>query len=303
MVEYQIVALKVSGSNPDIYPVLIKQHWNLDLSNKFKKNIFYKLFFLLRNYKTNFLYLIKLKNLVVLTSTFKKNSFKYNFKSLDTNVINKIKLNFFKKYPKQHYFKNLFKSYIYLNTWSEKFKLSVHPTLSQYYYYNSHFNTGLLNLKKLNNVWKNLLNFILNIFFFQLNFVTFSNSYFKYETLLLNIQLISLIKYLYKYTSSFVFLLNNKNRTILNLYFDFLKKSKCNILFIIDTYYNKNVIYLSNKFNLISIGPVPINNNLYILDIALPISSNSIFSNLFFLRLILKLKTLNLKLLWNSYKL
>jgi hypothetical protein len=63
--------------------------------------------------------------------------------------------------------------------------------------------------------------------------------------------------------------------------------------FVIDLYYHKNTLHFLNKFKFVTIGPVPLFSNLYTFYISLPVVSNSVFSNLFFLRLVLKLKKLN----------
>jgi len=43
------------------------------------------------------------------------------------------------------------------------------------------------------------------------------------------------------------------------------------------------------KFKFVTIGPVPISSNFYTLTLSLPVSNNLFFSNLYFVRLVLKM--------------
>ena len=44
-----------------------------------------------------------------------------------------------------------------------------------------------------------------------------------------------------------------------------------------------------HKFKFVTIGPVPISSNFYTLTLSLPVSNNLFFSNLYFVRLVLKM--------------
>ena len=130
----------------------------------------------------------------------------------------------------------------------------------------------------------------------------FSTNYFKYETLSLNWKNANKLTYLWKYTNSFYFFINNKMTLHNELYFKNLLSKDFRCAFIIDLYYHKNTLHLLNKFKFITVGPVPLSSNLYSLYLSLPVPSNSVFSNLFFFRLILKLKKLNSNLIWRNIK-
>ena len=96
-----------------------------------------------------------------------------------------------------------------------------------------------------------------------------------------------------------MFFLNNKTTLRNKRYFYFLTLLGYRLAFITDIYYHSKTVYYLNHFKYISVGPVPLSSNFYLLTIAVPTSSNFLFSNLFFLRLIIKLKKDVMK---NAYK-
>jgi len=190
---------------------------------------------------------------------------------------------------------------IKLTTNTKHSKLSVHPSFSSYYYYTSN-NNCILNIKKITNVWMNIIIFLTNLFYFNLQCLAFGNSYFKYEILALNWKVSSLISDIWRFTNAFIFFVSNKTTLKTEFYFKQLLSKGCRCVFIVDLYYHKSTLYYLNKLKFITIGPVPLVNNLYTLYLAMPVASNSVFSNLLFLRLILKLKKLNTKLTLENYK-
>ena len=253
----------------------------------FIKNIFdYKWFF----NQTNYLELeTKLKNIM------------YNSYSVKPSLKIGKKLNN-KIFQKTLWKKTLITSFLYINTWIPTPTLTVHASFNIIYFFNNHSNVGVFNLKKIFQIWTNLLIFLKNLFFFNLNYLFFSSSYFKYESLALNWTKNKSLKYLWKYTNPFIFFLNNKTTLRNDIYFRWLSKKMIKLAFVIDIYYHKRTLHYLNKYKFVTIGPVPISSNFYTLFIAAPVSSNLVFSNLFFIRLLFKLNKLSYRDKYLQYK-
>lgn len=194
--------------------------------------------------------------------------------------------------------KKLFDTIVKLNGWLVNKNLVVHTSFKGYFIYSNLSNTGFFNLSKFTSIWLNLLTCLDNIFFFNLNFLAFGNPYFKKEVLSLNFFNTKLVKSWGKFIDSFIFFLNNKTSTSTEFYFKKIKSMGYIIFIIVDVYYHKKTLFYLNKLGLLTVGPVPVYANMYTLFISLPTSSNSVFSNLFFFRLIMRVKKLARKRYW-----
>ena len=308
LVECQIVALEVSGSNPGIYLYM----WNLEkkllpkiLSSKVTWTLYFLMSFRWGKYlNTNFNFLLSKYYLLINSTTLSS----YNLKSLCYSVFKpsiffkQDKLptsNFIKKKPWK---KVLVTSFINLNTWLPTPTLKVHHSFTALYYFNKQSNIGIFNLKRLFTVWNNILFFMQSIVSFNLKYTFFSSSYFRYENLSLNWYKNKHLKSLWKFTDPFIFFLNNKTTLSNDIYFKFLKRKLSNLSFVVDIYYHKRTLHYLKKYKYITIGPVPISSNLYSLTISFPTSSNSVFSNLFFIRFLFRLKKLTSYENFQSYK-
>lgn len=315
MVEYQIVALKVFGSNPDIYPLLkwaVKS--NLVRNNNYKNllSFFLKNTLLLKNLfnyvKLDYMFFNKIKFLfkysnLFLTKINYSTVFKTTFK-LDKSLFHHHSVkhrSFFKKNSNTLFNKTLFLNFIKLNTWLPTPRLTAHPSFNIFYYFNKDLNLGCFNITKTFNLWTSIIIFITNIFFYNLNYLVFGTSYFKYEILSLNWNSIKFNQRLWKYTQPFTFFLSNKTTLRNKYYFAFLLTLNYRISFVSDIHYHVKTIFYFNYFKYISVGPVPISSNFYLLSLTMPVSSNFLFSNLFFIRLLLKMKKNTSKLMYDNY--
>ena len=61
--------------------------------------------------------------------------------------------------------KTLITSFLYINTWIPTPTLTVHASFNIIYFFNNHSNVGIFNLKKIFQIWTNLLVFLKNFFF------------------------------------------------------------------------------------------------------------------------------------------
>ena len=185
-------------------------------------------------------------------------------------------------------YKSLFLLFTNINTSLVDRVLTPHFSFVSLYQYNKQSNVGYFSFRKVFNVWLTLINFLVNFFFYKINFLSFTSSYFKYENLSLNWSVNKTIRSLWKYSNPFLFFLGNKTTLENEAYFDLIRRKGFNIAILIDIYYHKRTMYYLNKHKFITIGPVPMSSNFYSLTMAFPVASNSVFSNLFFIRLLFK---------------
>jgi len=185
--------------------------------------------------------------------------------------------------------RSLITSFLYVNTLLPTPLLETHFSFNSLYYFNRQANVGTFNTRKLFNVWFNILEFMKNVFFYKISYLFFSSNYFRYESLSLNWNNTKLLKNLWRYTHPFLFFLNNKTSLNNDIYFRSLHKRVAKVCFLVDIQYHKGTIHYMHKFKFVTIGPVPISSNFYTLTLSLPVSNNLFFSNLYFVRLVLKM--------------
>lgn len=189
--------------------------------------------------------------------------------------------------------KQLFKCFLIVNTFFSKRYLTPHASFRQFYFYNHHNNIGVWSLSKLFTSWQETLFLIQNIMNFKIKYFVFTSSYFRYESLALNWKSITLLKNLWRYTTPFIFFLNNKTTSANDNYFARLKTSDVHLFFIVDPIYHTKTLHYCWKYKFLTVGPVSIAANFYTLNYPIPVATNSVFSNLFFLRLLFKLEVLS----------
>ena len=177
------MALKVSGSIPGIYPILLKTNWhimgkkviinnylNFKITSFLNQSFIYSNSFLLK--------LFLIKNIFLFTKKYTflyKNFFKLKSKNFKFTVTK----------PNFDFTKNNLHFFVKLTSLTVNKKLSIHHSYTSYYYQSSR-NMGIINVFKVFNLWKNMINFLINIFYFDIKYLVFSTNYFKYETLSLN---------------------------------------------------------------------------------------------------------------------
>ena len=193
--------------------------------------------------------------------------------------------------------KSIFNSFMKLNSWIKNKNLKVHHTFTNYYFYDNSSNLGIFNLKGVFNLWLNITNFFKNVVFYKKSYILFGNAYFKYEVLSLN-HILNINFFTWRYAHLLIFFIDNKITLFMENYLYYLMGKGVRLAFVFDIFYHKRTIHILKKMKFVLLGPIPVTANLYTLDIALPVSSNSIFSNLFFIRLILFFKREVVKFNW-----
>ena len=197
------------------------------------------------------------------------------------------------KFTVQDYGKNsLIIKFLNVNLWSPATTLEIHPSFASTYFYNSQSNLGVFNLKKVFNVWFNVLSFLNNLLTHKLHYLFFSSSYFKYENLAINWRVNNKLRSIWRYSNPFIFFMKNKTTRYNDIFFKRLSRKTSKLAIVVDIYYHKRTLHYFNRYKFFTIGPVPVTSSLYSLSLAFPVSSNSVFSNLFFIRMLFRLKKL-----------
>jgi hypothetical protein len=176
--------------------------------------------------------------------------------------------------------KQLFRSYLKLNFYIPYEVFSVHASYYIYGIYNCYNGPGVFNLTKLFYIWSSVVIFIENIFFYDLRVLCFSTPYFKDEALALNWTYFKFFKSSWRFSRIFYFFINNKNTEEAALFFKYVGNRHTKLTFLVDTFFHKNTLHFLNKNKFISVGAVPLTSNLYLLSVSLPISTNTLLSNL-----------------------
>ena len=203
--------------------------------------------------------------------------------------------------------KQFFKHYIKLNLFIPSEAYTVHSSYSRFYLLNSGKNLAFLNLKWFFKVWSLFISFLENLFYYNVLAISFSNPFLKEESLSLNWNYLELFKGKWRFSNLFYLFVNNSNTPNISKFLQALRLKNYHIAFVSDVIYHKRTVHSLNKNNFISVGPLPLTLSFYTLSFSIPVATNSLVSNTFFLRLVLKVKSQNSfsffnrrKLHWNS---
>ena len=184
--------------------------------------------------------------------------------------------------------KRLFQCFIETNTFFTKFYLTPHASFRQFYIFNRQNNLGVWTLEKLFCSWQNTVFLLQNVIAFDMQYLVFTSSYFRYESLALNYKVTTFFKNFWRYTTPFIFFLNNKTTLATDNYFYNLKQLHIHFFFIVDPVYHARTLHYCRKYKFLTLGPVSVASYFYTLNYPIPVATNTVFSNLFFLRLLFK---------------
>lgn len=140
--------------------------------------------------------------------------------------------------------------------------------------------------------WKNFYYLCFNLFYYDIKFITLSSSFFIKEVSSLNWLHFnnSALQSLWRFIKPLILFKPGQIVNYGNLLFKKLKFRNLNISFIIDILYHSKTIYYLKNNNFFIIGLVTSGSRLKTVDLALPINSNSIFTQLFFVRFLISIK-------------
>jgi hypothetical protein len=303
LVEQQVVGLEVEGSTPSIYPILSKWLIQIDRRSTPLSQINWTLIHLSYLNKTlPDLYLIKLgsKKKINLNKfvlgpnvnpnyeNFLANEFKLAYKNnltlkksvtpnntkplIETGQVQQLKL-----------FKT-FKSFLQVNSSSSSTLMIPHFSFKHFYLGYRRGGLSLLNVNKLFNRWKDAYYLMFNLFYYEIELLTFSTSFFKSEVLSLNWQVMGRFKFMWRYTKPFLTSKSNKITTYGDFIFYRLNLLGLRVALVVDILYHSKTIYYLHRSGFYSVGLVPVNYNINSVNFAIPTSSDSLLTQIFFIR-------------------
>lgn len=316
-VEQQVVGLEAEGSTPSIYPMFSK--WSVEVNNT-KPNLIklqWTLIYLnaiqrttpdIRFVKMMYRYQSILNNL--------KN--KSNNSTLPVPTYNPMYTNFLSGEFKTHFKhprliresefyasktptlplctgENLqllksFKSYIRVNSNSITTLTVPHFTFKYFYLGYRRGGVAVLNISKFFTRWKDVYYLMFNLFFYKIDTLTFGTSFFKQELLSLNWQSMKKFKFMWRYTRPFLSFRSNKITTYGDFVFYRLNLLGMRLGLVIDVLYHSKTIYYLHRSGFYTIGLVPINYNINTLNFAIPSTSDSLLTQVFFIRFLSLIK-------------
>jgi len=209
----------------------------------------------------------------------------------NTNYLNgPFNKKFFLKKPNQKAILPIFKLYMQVNYTTNFLTTKTHTSASENLF--SFSKKGLLatNISKIFQKWKNFYYLMFNLYFYKIKILTFGTTFFIKEIQSLNWKSSSIIKTMWRYTHIFLFFTQNKLEVIGVTLFKHLQYSGYNSALLLDIIYHKYTLNYLTKLNYYTIGVVASTTNHKLVDVAIPISTDSLFLQLFFLRTALKIR-------------
>lgn len=162
----------------------------------------------------------------------------------------------------------------------------------KFFFYSPNGKELALSLNKMFIKWKTFYLLLFNVFYYEISFLVFSNSFFQREILALNWTQFDnpIMCSMFRYIKPFLTLKLGQIVNYGSYLFRILRLNNVSISLVTDLlYHNKTLYYLKlNRFFIIGLTN---SSSLYKdVDVVLPINSNSIFTQLFFIRFLVLIK-------------
>ena len=323
-VEQQVVGLEAEGSTPSIYPIFSK--WSIEVNNT--KPAIIRL-------QWTLVYINSLQQIVPNTRLM-KTMYQYkslfnnptrcaNISTVGATIKNPMYNNFLSAEFKQHFKQprlirtssfykpkspvlplrldentqllQSFKSYIRINSNSLTTLTIPHFSFKHFYLGYRRGGVAVLNINKFFTRWKDVYYLMFNLFFYKIDALTFGTSFFKQELLSLNWQSMKKFKFMWRYTRPFLSFRSNKITTYGDFVFYRLNLLGMRLGLVIDVLYHSKTIYYLHRSGFYTMGLVPINYNINTLNFAVPSTSDSLLTQVFFIRFmsLIKQNTLNVQ--------
>jgi hypothetical protein len=213
------------------------------------------------------------------------------------NYSSQYRYNFYKKIPKygnilldNKQSSRLFPLYSTLLTQTTILTSNIHPSHKFNFVFNKDSNIASFNVTKLKRKWIDMYHIFHNLFFYKIPILSFTTPLFKNELLSLNWKLSTKLHYYWKYISPSFYSSRNKIMKSEFLLFNYLNKKGFHTAFVFDVLFHKNTLFFLNRNNFYTFGLIPLHTSLYTVNFAIPISNDSVFIHLFFIRLIIHLQ-------------
>ena len=292
LVEQQVVVLEAVSSSLTIYPFM----WYITKIPNFNTNILHQIhiyhvflqrFWSKHMYKSSWgiinsnllkqLHFTKFDNKLNYTTCYRYNTFKLPI-PLNTILL---------EAPKAS---RLFQMYTTLLTQTTVVTSQTHPSHRFNFILNKELNISTFNLTKLKHKWLDSYHLFYNLFFYKLPILSFSTPVFRNELLSLNWQINDKLRTYWKYISPSFYLARNKVMKSEFLLFNYLNKHGFYMALVFDVLYHKNTIFLLHRNQFYTFALIPLQCSLYTVNFAIPISNESPFLHLFFIRLLLHIQ-------------
>lgn len=208
------------------------------------------------------------------------------------------RINFFK--PLQQV--NLFNLYLYFSSQSNNIFFTPHANFQPLFISNSGGISSFINVSKVYTKWVNSYNFLLNIFFSKLNMFLFSNRVFRNEILSFNWSCEIIDYKLFKFANPYFFMKDTNFGVPSSVIFKRFKKNNLNLTFILDLKFHEKNLAFFRRINMYTIALVPYNMNPWLVSYSFPVSSNNIFIQYFFIKLLLFVRQYAELQLYNTLK-
>lgn len=302
------MSLEVEGSTPSIYPII---HLGLEVNHRYKLNCLWALLSLklLNNLwvdlnfflQSNALNVNIYKSLTIFSknkSTFNNKPLNIKFKSLyqlkstntpQTTSMDRTKL-LFRKPDTHTKMISILRVFLNTNVFTNTTLLRMHPSWVSYYFSVSFGDGCVICIRKFFTRWKKTYYLMFNLFFYRINLLVFGTSFFKKELLALNWSVNTKLLNIWRYVSPFFYFKPSRIFDDANYIFHKLRLLGLNIALIIDVSYHHKTLYYLNTVSFYTIGVVPLNLNMYSVNFAVPTSSESLFTQLFFIRFFFSIK-------------
>ena len=185
---------------------------------------------------------------------------------------------------------HLFRSFIRVNMSSHNELTIPHHTFRYFYLLHTKGGLTIITLPKLFHNWKNIYFLLYNLYYHKVNVLTFAPSFFKTEVLALNWVFSKKFQFMWRYTRPFLVYKPNKITNHGDFVFRNLRALKLSTGIVVDVLYHTKTIYYLRRTSFYSIGLVPTIYNAYTVDLALPTAYESIFTQIFFIRFLMRIK-------------
>ena len=324
MVEQWIVGPKVAGSNPSIYPFmqieqkslpLIKNDWLLNKNKLQNNNLIIALLTSNWNYFLPSSIFLNFKTSNPLISNYNKNPFYNNFSYTNlklSGIVSNLDYNPSTTLSKKSNTKittclkksllQLFTSFIKVNMSSVNELTIPHHTFRMFYITQAKGGVTTTALPKIFQRWKNFYFLLFNIYYHKIETLTFSPSFFKKEVLALNWFFHKQLTFMWRYVRPFLIHKPNKISNHGDFVFRNLRTLGLSVGIVTDVLYHAKTIYYLKRKTFYSIGLVPTIYNAYTVDFALPTAYESIFTQIFFIRFLIRIKQDSSSTSFNNFK-
>jgi hypothetical protein len=177
-----------------------------------------------------------------------------------------------------------FKSFLRVTSASNSVLMIPHFSFKHFYLGYKRGGLVVLNVNKLFNRWKDAYYLTFNLFYYEIELLTFSTAFFRSEILSLNWQVMNKFKFMWRYTKPFLTSKPNKITTYGDFIFYRLNLLGLRVSLVVDVLYHSKTIYYLHRAGFYSVGLVPVNYNINTVNFAIPTASDSLFTQIFFIR-------------------